>query len=471
MKKLVTFVSALRIPTLLCCSATVLLTACGGGTPETGLEPGAPSEPRLLASVDTGQPGATITAPDTEAASAPAPADAEAESASVPPAAPVDTPVTETDAMATLADGTAAGSMSATDTEPAYARAPSTYHLYVSPNGSDSNAGTMQSPFRTLGRAVKSVKPSTTVHVAPGTYRENVSTTVHGTAAGRIRYVSDVKWGAKLIGTGKEAQWDNKGNYTDISGFDISGSGRQGIVNWGSYTLVSGNHIHDIKVSGGCNGSGGAGVVNANYSGSDGEIIGNVVHDIGVPGKCNGVQGIYSSNKRAKIMNNIVYRVSSYGIHLWHAATDTIIANNTVFANGSNKMGGGIVTGVGDSPGGVVLNNTHVINNIVYKNPAAGIKQYCYSGKSCIGSTNTTANNLVYGNGSAISLRVGSATGTVSADPQFLQYNPAGTGDYRLKSGSPGVNRGTANRAPSYDRVGVQRPLGGQHDIGAYESY
>jgi hypothetical protein len=36
MKKLVTFASDLRLNALLCCSATVLLTACGGGLTDTG---------------------------------------------------------------------------------------------------------------------------------------------------------------------------------------------------------------------------------------------------------------------------------------------------------------------------------------------------------------------------------------------------------------------------------------------------
>jgi parallel beta-helix repeat protein len=347
----------------------------------------------------------------------------------------------------------------------------STYHLYVAPTGSDTNAGTKAAPFKTIQRAANMAKPSTTVHVAPGTYSGNVTTKVHGTASARIRYVSDTKWGAKVVGSGTEGMWTNNANYTDIVGFDISGSGRLGIANWASYTLFQGNHVHHLKISGGCNGGGGAGIVNANYSGSDGDIIGNVVNDIGVPGTCNGVQGIYSSNLRGKIMNNIVYRAAAYGIHLGHAASNVTIANNTVFQNGGGGMGGGIVIGVGDSPGGKILTNTKVINNIVYKNAAAGIKQYCYSGVSCIGSGNVVANNLVSGNGSAITMKVGSATGTITADPQFVNYQANGTGDYRLKSTSPAVNKGTASSAPTSDIDNIARPRGAAHDIGAYENF
>ena len=347
----------------------------------------------------------------------------------------------------------------------------SSYHLYVATTGSDSNPGTKARPFKTINKAASVAKASTTVHVAPGTYNGNVTTKLSGTSTAKIRFVSDTKWGAKIVGSGKEVMWLNNGSHVEINGFDISGPGRLGIQNMGSNTLVTNNRVHHITVSGGCTGSGGAGIVNASYTSSAGDIVGNVVHDIGKPGGCNGVQGIYSSNKGSKILNNIVYRASAYGIHLWHAATDSTIANNTVFANGSSGMGGGIVTGVGDKPGNIQLKNTKVINNIVYKNPRQGISQYCYSGQSCIGSGNVTANNLVYGNGSAISLRVGSATGTINADPKFVSYNPTGTGDYRLQSSSPAVNKGSKANAPTVDIAGALRPKGGAWDIGAYENY
>jgi hypothetical protein len=451
MKKLVTFASDIRVSALLCCSAAVLLTACGGGTSDTG-----EGQTQAAAYSGTNQSAANVaaTAYGADAATTPAVSD-------TANAATSETGI----ASAAPADGSPRLLATAT------AVAASTYNLYVTTTGSDSNSGSQSAPFRTITRAASLAKPSTTIHVAAGTYYGNVSTKTSGTSTGRIRYVSDTKWGAKVIGSGTEAMWTNNGNYTDVVGFDISGSGRLGILNYGSYTLMSGNHVHNLTISGGCNGSGGAGIVDANYSATDDDIIGNVVHDIGVPGACNGVQGIYHSNLRGKIYNNIVYRASSYGIHLWHAANNVLIANNTVFQNGGGGMGGGIVIGTGDSPGGVVLNNTKVINNIVYKNPAAGIKEYCYSGQNCIGSSNTVANNLVYGNGSAITMKVGSATGTIAADPQFIYYQANGTGNYRLKSTSPAINKGVAASAPTYDIDNIARPRGIALDIGAYESY
>ena len=341
--------------------------------------------------------------------------------------------------------------------------------LYVSTTGFDTSPGTAARPLKTISRAASLVKPGTIVHVAPGTYLGNVTTTVSGTATARIRYVSDTKWGARIIGTGTEFMWTNRGNYTDIVGFDITGPGREGIINLGSYTLIQGNHVHNLSVSGGCTGGGGAGINNASYTASNGDIIGNVVHDIGVPGNCSAVHGIYSANPRARIVNNVVYRASSWGIHLWHAADQVLVANNTVFANGSADIGGGIVVGAGDKPGGVILNNTRVVNNIVVNNPKSAIMEFCYDQEECTGTNNIFANNLVYGNGKSISLRKSVATGTLEADPQFVNFKPDGTGNYRLKRTSPARKSGAAAYAPATDIDNTARPRGRAPDIGAYQ--
>jgi hypothetical protein len=443
-----------RASALLCCSAAVLLSACGGGA-DSGNVPQAQLAGHMASSEVA--PGPIVAALPSET---PSFSDAQAPEVEDSFSAPA---LFDIEASVGATDGPQAARQEA-------APLANTYHLYVATTGSDSNPGSQSRPFRTIQRAANLAKPSTTVHVAPGTYRENVKTGVSGKASARIRYVSDRKWAAKVIGSGTEAMWANTADYTDIVGFDISGSGRLGILNRASYALMARNHVHHLTISGGCNDDGGAGINNGNYSSSDGDIIGNVVHDIGVPGKCSGVHGIYSSNLRGRINNNIVYRVSAYGIHLWHAADRVVVANNTVFANGAEKMGGGIIFGVGDKPGGVVMDHTRVINNIVYGNPAASIRQYCYPGVNCLGKHNIVANNLVHGNGSKISMLVGRAEETVTDDPEFVNYQANGRGDYRLRSTSPARNKGTASFAPKTDIVGTARPRGAAHDIGAYES-
>jgi len=334
----------------------------------------------------------------------------------------------------------------------------------VSTAGSDSNNGSSASPWLTINHAAAAVQPGDVVHVLPGTYGAVTSST-SGTATARIRFVSDVKWGALIRTTGFEEMWYNTGNYVDIVGFDISGDGRLGILNMGSFVRTIGNNVHNIPAP--CTSNGGAGIDNANYSGSDDDVIGNVVHDIGDPTvQCYEVQGIYQSNLRGHIVNNLSYRNQGWGIQLWHAATDVVISNNLVFQNGA----GGIVVGDGDAPGGVTASNVIVTNNIVlYHNSSWGQGIAIYE-TGATAASNLYENNLIWGNKQGLVLQNGLVgQNTISADPLLVNYQPNGSGDYHLTSSSRAINSGTTLGMPVQDFDGAARPFGSGPDIGMYE--
>jgi parallel beta-helix repeat protein len=303
------------------------------------------------------------------------------------------------------------------------------------------------------------VTPGSVVHVAPGAYG-SVSSRVSGTAGARIRFVSDVKWGAKLQSSGGATVWINSGNYVDIVGFDVTGSVQVGIENDASFVRIIGNHVHNISAP--CNSNGGAGIDNAAFTTSDNDIIGNVVHDIGDPAAhCATIQGIYHSNLRGHVLNNISYRNAAWGIHLWHAANNVVISNNLVFGNGE----GGIVVGDGDAPGGVTDNNTLVTNNIIRNNPIA------ISEQGSTGTGNQYINNLIWQNTQGIVLQHGlQDVNTINADPQMVNYQADGSGDYHLQPGSRAINSGTTQGMPPIDLDGAPRPFGTGPDIGPYES-
>ena len=85
-----------------------------------------------------------------------------------------------------------------------------------------------------------------------------------------------------------------------------------------------------------------------------------------------------------------------------------------------------------------------------------------------MGGNNRYANNLVYSSGT--SMRVaGSVSGTIAANPKFVSYLANGTGNYRVQTGSPAIDKGTSLKAPTTDYAGVARPRGAGFDIGAYE--
>lgn len=265
--------------------------------------------------------------------------------------------------------------------------------------------------------------------------------------------------------------WQNTGDYVDIDGFDVTGTGAWGIVNGGSHVRVMNNLAHDIPAEG-CPGTGGAGIAHSNYKSVDNDTIGNEVHDIGNPGtQCWTVHGIYHMNPKGRIMNNLVYRNWGWGIHTYHAATELIISNNTVFAN---TYGGIVVSAAAqdfaDRNG--QHNNTLVSNNIVYRNGlVAGAKGYGIEEfGSAVGSDNVYTNNLVFENGPTNwRLKSKEAFNNIEADPQFLKYTGDSKGDYRLARTSPAVGAGTSYGAPTVDIAGRSRRSSAAPDLGAHQ--
>jgi hypothetical protein len=467
MKKSVTFVPNARVNLLLCCSAVVLLTACGGGAADSAN--GQPTQTAAL-SYDsaTSTSGASVAGADDSIAATTIPSSTEAASAAT---------------VATTDDSSAATNPSSTDVASATgpdgstrllaqsAAVPATTkNLYVATTGSDSNPGTQARPVKTIARADALASAGYTIHVAPGTYKVSapssgsvgMRTSKSGTSSARIKFVSDVKGAAKLVMSGTGILWNSKGSYVDIDGFDISGSGRIGILAEGGNLTINNNFIHDLMITGGCNGSGGAAIDTAGPLGNV-VINGNVVRNIGyrfvAPGNCNTVQGIYISNQNNIVTNNVVSGVAAVGIQQWHAGTASTIVNNTVF---HNKVG--IVIGQGDA--GVTAagsQNNYVANNIIYDNKIYGVQEF---GK--VGANNRYVNNLVASNGTNWKAK-GTISGSISSNPLFVNYQATGSGNYRVLAGSPVIDRGTSVKAPKTDFAGVARPRGAAVDIGAYE--
>ena len=445
MIKLTTIASDLRINAMLCCSAAVLLTATASAIVAPAAAAATPDAFDVLGY--NGEAAGDVSATDTE--TAPASTTLSRRGArTAPPAAPSPAPAPSAPASATPATA---------------------YNYYVTPNGNDSAAGSKAAPFRTLARAVKAVRPNSTVWVAPGTYSGGFRNTVSGTSGGRIYFVSTTKWGAKIVppaNSSGDVAFDNRGSYVDIIGFEVNGANAQagtkwryGIYNGGSYDSIRENYVHHIAKTIPCTSGGGSAIgADSYYKGVKAEIISNVVHDIG-PAGCHFVQGIYMSTSGV-IKNNAVYRVAEAAIHLWHDARDVIITNNTVTSSGT-----GIIVGGGDfyfTAGGA--NNVHVYNNIVYDN------KYGISEQGRTGTSNTYRNNLVYQNTYPWTLKNGlKHTGTVATVPGFTAYSRTGTQNLKITPGSAAVGRGTSTYAHPTDIAGRPRNSATGFDIGAYQ--
>jgi len=342
--------------------------------------------------------------------------------------------------------------------------------LYVSSTGSDTNPGTLTAPLQTISKAASLITPGSSVHVAPGTYIGGFKITTNGTISARIRYVSDTKWGAKIVSPSNstiKAGFDNRGPYVTIDGFEVDGTPAAGTL-WtvginvaGTGDIVTNCLVHHIYNTGTANSNGGAGILLDSWYGfNDMQAIGNVVHHVGPSsGGASWYHGIYQT-ATGSIKNNIVYANSGGGIHLWHDANHIDVINNTSFGNGT-----GVIIGGGD-----YVNTTgpadyiNVINNIAFDNSTLGFDE---EGQD--GTHNIFANNLSFQNGTNWQLKFSAHTADVTANPQFVNYILSGGGDYHLKSISPAIDKGSAIYGPSTDYDGTGRPKGAGFDIGAYE--
>ena len=337
---------------------------------------------------------------------------------------------------------------------------------YIAPTGSDSNDGSAVHPWKTIAHAATVIGPGATVHVAAGTYTGYFTTSVSGTASSRITYISEVQWSAKIVGDLVDrSTWHNYGDYVDIVGFELTSVGRMGLYNDGSFVRYIGNHVHDIAgpTSASCD-LGGAGIMHGNYSASDDEMIANFVHDIGLvnSAQCPGyvtVHGLYHANLRGRIVDNLVIHARDYGIHLYHSATDVIVANNTSLDNGAS----GLVVG---NSGGGSDDNTIVTSNIFAYNHNYGFRD----DSGTTGPSNKYDNNLTFNNGNGDYVASGgTVSGNLSSDPQFVHYTGTALGNYHLQATSPAIDSGTTLNAPSFDLDGGNRPIGSGYDIGCYE--
>lgn len=345
--------------------------------------------------------------------------------------------------------------------------------IFVAPTGSDeSGTGSRDAPYRSIRAASQSARPGTVVYVLPGEYEGGFQTTGSGMPGAPIRYVSEQKWAARIVSpreATRDIAWDNRGAHVVIEGFAVDGSDGRGGTSWrlgiystGSNSQIIRNHVHDIAKSSGCDGRGGAGVEGDSYfGGADIDLVANVVHDIGSK-RCRFVQGVYQT-ARGTVANNVVYRISGWGIHLWHDVRDVIVANNTVVKNGR----GGILVGGGDyiwtrGPADGIT----VANNIVVGNRGPGIQESGHTG-----DRNLFTHNLAYRNAPDWRLITSAPDGAaIHADPLFVVADAVIPAEYRLSSGSPAL--GVCNRAfaPPVDIENVSRSGHAGCDLGAYQS-
>jgi hypothetical protein len=100
--------------------------------------------------------------------------------------------------------------------------------LYVAPAGSDTNDGSAKAPLRTIQAGLAKAEPGTEISLAPGVYREELTTVHDGTAAAPITIKGPEtgtdrtgRYKATLYGTGRVVSINN--SYYRLDGFTVDG--------------------------------------------------------------------------------------------------------------------------------------------------------------------------------------------------------------------------------------------------------
>ncbi len=400
---------------------------------------------------------------------------------------------------------------------------PSTF--YVSPTGNDSAAGTQQAPWQTLQQAANEVVAGDTVEVEPGDYAGFVmgwNSPQNGTAAAPIT-------------------WNAEPGVTITSKNDETADGID--LEYCSYIVINGFTVTNA------NGSiTRAGVRAAGLS------YGDVIEHNNVSG-C-GEWGIFTAfANSALILDNVASNSQTqHGIYVSNSSDNDVVEGNTVFGNydcgiqfnGDASQGGdgimsdeliedNIIYDNGAGGGSAIncdgLQNSRIVNNLLFNNHASGISLFQIDGggpsiDNVVGnntivnaadsrwalniqngsSGNTVYNNILYdanpahgsidissdslpgftsdynivvsafttndGNSILDLSQWQSATGqdlhSKVATPAQLFVNPAGN-DYQELPTSPSIDAGTSLDAPAEDILGHPRPEGQSFDIGCYE--
>jgi parallel beta-helix repeat protein len=358
-------------------------------------------------------------------------------------------------AMAALATAPAAAHAAAP--APIPASTGTTY--YVSPSGSDSSAGTLSAPWKTVTKAL-TARPGSRVLVRAGTYSEKITSSVDGTASQPISVENY---------PGERPVFSVKVTLNDASNVRFRGMLWDGAkvfstairISGGSNIEFSNNEIRNYRGGGDSTAQAfliGNGVV------SNLQIIGNRVHDNGVWNEHD--HGVYcKSASKAYIANNLFYNLNrGFGIQLYNGdggtgCDDSMIVNNTF----DNVQESGITVSR-------AADRNLIENNVVTNNTATGASDYGYAVTqgSGAGSGNVVRNNLGFGNRQSSEFRcsVCAMSNNLHADPKYLSRS---AGDFRLQAGSGALTRGLLANAPKVDFAGAQRPQGAGLDVGAHE--
>ncbi len=245
--------------------------------------------------------------------------------------------------------------------------APSTATLHVDPvNGSDSNTGSTESPFRTIQQALDVVRPGTAIKLASGIYREANQTVTAGTVLAPI--IIEPETGAMPILDGDKNTLNAirvVHSYYTIRNLNIRNT-KEGVRLEGvTGVILENNVIHHISNEG----------VRLRYFAIGNTVRNNTIYDCGLNGNGEGIyigtapEQRYRNNGEPDtsisnmINGNEIYDVEE-GIDIKEDSSFNTIENNRIH-DATDPNSGGI---------NVRADESYIYNNWSYNNAGAGFR-------------------------------------------------------------------------------------------------
>jgi hypothetical protein len=364
---------------------------------------------------------------------------------------------------------------------------------FVSATGSDSAAGTLAAPFKTITKAVGVATAGDTIELRAGSYSEAVVIRTAGTSTARITlrgYSADLPARPVLqrSGTGPTIYF-----YNDACDEDTIGTGSGNTDCFASWWTVQGLEVRG-STTGGDDGNvikidtakvriqgnklccSNADIVKLVRTANDVEVLDNEIFQSGsvvTPGSnAQGIDIVGANNTR--VAGNYVHDVPDFGMYAKGNARSTIFENNLLVNIGRADNGHAIMLGQEtdsdrladgryESYDGIVRNNVvvnatwacvatssssnvRIYNNSCYNTATAGQGSIFLSNESEVGQAGTgveIVNNIIYGSG----------------DRPVIKVNADALTDFTTLRISGNIYW-TSNGAPTFSLKDTQVPAG-----------
>jgi hypothetical protein len=238
--------------------------------------------------------------------------------------------------------------------------------FYISPTGSDSNAGTLAAPWARPDTAAARMQPGDLTYVRAGTYSGSYTITQSGKSGSPLTFraypgekpllvnPASSPYSVTLVAIGSYLTFDG----LRVSNDHVPGNGVE--IDAGTHDVTFSNgEVFNVK---------GNGII---ISGTNNLVTGSSIHDVAVDGQHN--HCIYIEGASNTIRKNVIYNAKYYGVHLYSGKTDVsgghnLIEQNLIYHNGY----GTVADGYSHSTAGIILADqqpaTIVRNNVLCDN-------------------------------------------------------------------------------------------------------